>query len=193
MWRRGSRRRAGIHHAGAAARSPPWGVAGGKRWSCAPCTATEVTALHSGPVSPPLKVVPSFACSVASLSRCPGHQLPGCHSLRRGILADYLLDRGGPSTCRAGHIVLQCTPSPNSRRDRRQRAPSEIVDVLAIICYKNYYASETKRILTRRTAANFAREQKEEADKNSTWQRRFSCHENLTMPSKCSNAQRLEF
>ena len=115
--------------------------------------------MHSGPVSPPLKVVPSFACSVASLSRCPGHQLPGCHSLRRGILADYLLDRGGPSTCRAGHIVLQCTPSPNSRRDRRQRAPSERGDVLSIICYKKCYARATKLFVIRRAAANFAKEQ----------------------------------
>ena len=39
----------------------------------------------------PLQVVPGFACSVASLNQSPGHQLPGCHSLRCGTLADYLL------------------------------------------------------------------------------------------------------
>ena len=39
----------------------------------------------------PLQVAPGFACSVASLNQSPGHQLQGCHSLRCGTLADYLL------------------------------------------------------------------------------------------------------
>ena len=64
------------------------------------------------PSVPPLQVAPSFACSVASLSRFPGHQLPGFHSLRHVILADYLLGQGGPSTCVTGHDVLQYTSSP---------------------------------------------------------------------------------
>ena len=33
------------------------------------------------PSIPPLQVAPSVACSVASLGRSPGLQLPGCHSL----------------------------------------------------------------------------------------------------------------
>ena len=89
-----------------------------KRWSCAPCTATGVTCVAFWPSIPPLQVVPSFACSVASLSRCPGHQLPGRHGLRQVILADYLLDQGGPSTCIAGHVALQCTPSPQFNKEQ---------------------------------------------------------------------------
>ncbi len=78
------------------------------------------------PRIPPLQVAPSFACSVASLSRSPGHQLPGCHSLRRVILADYLLGQGGPSTCLAGHGMFQSTPTPNSHQgNRRLDTPSK--------------------------------------------------------------------
>ena len=77
------------------------------------------------PSVPPLQVAPSFACSVASLSRFPGHQLPGFHSLRHGILADYLLGQGGPSTCVTGHAVLQCAPSPKPPLgNRRLDTPS---------------------------------------------------------------------
>jgi len=65
------------------------------------------------PSIPPLQVAPSFACSVASLSRSPGLQLPGCHSLHCGILADYLLGWGRPSTCSTGHAEFQSTSSPS--------------------------------------------------------------------------------
>jgi len=65
------------------------------------------------PSVPPLQVAPSFACSVASLSRSPGLQLPGCHSLHCGILADYLLGWGRPSTCSTGHAEFQSTSSPS--------------------------------------------------------------------------------
>ena len=56
----------------------------------------------------------SFACSVASLSLCPNPYLPGYLSLRRGILADCLLDQGGLSTCSAGHgwSISTASPSP---------------------------------------------------------------------------------
>ena len=64
------------------------------------------------PSIPPLQVAPSIACSVASLSRCPGLQLPRPCSLRHKVSTDYLLGWGEPSTCFAGHAVLQCTPSP---------------------------------------------------------------------------------
>ena len=47
---------------------------------------------------PPLQAAPSFACSVASLNQSPGHQLSGCHGLRCGILTDYQLGWGRPST-----------------------------------------------------------------------------------------------
>ena len=68
------------------------------------------------PSVPPLQVAPSFACSVASLSRSPGHQLPGCRSLHCGNLTDYLLGKGRPSTCSTGHAEFQSTSSPSPHR-----------------------------------------------------------------------------
>ena len=49
-------------------------------------------------VFPPLQVVLSSACSVASLSRFPSHYLPGHPHLREGALAAYLFCQGSPST-----------------------------------------------------------------------------------------------
>ena len=75
---------------------------------------------------PSLQVAPRFACSVASLSQSPGHQLPGHHSLRHGALADYQLEWGEPSTCHAGLNKLCYTPSPSPPRgDRRLDTPSK--------------------------------------------------------------------
>ena len=75
---------------------------------------------------PSLQVAPRFACSVASLSQSPGHQLPGHHSLRHGALADYLLEWGEPSTCHAGLNKLCYTPSPSPPRgNRRLDTPSK--------------------------------------------------------------------
>jgi hypothetical protein len=62
-------------------------------------------------VFPPLQVVLSSACSVASLSRCPSHYLPGHPHLRGDALADCLFGRGSPSTWCAGHRPLHDTPS----------------------------------------------------------------------------------
>ena len=64
----------------------------------------------------PLQVAPGFACSVASLNQSPGHQLPGCHSLRCGTLADYLLGQDKPSTQFAGHVLLPHNPPPSSAK-----------------------------------------------------------------------------
>jgi len=36
--------------------------------------------------------VSGLACSVASLSLCPDHYLPGCHNLRRSTLAARWFD-----------------------------------------------------------------------------------------------------
>ena len=67
-----------------------------------------------------------MACSVASLSQCPGHQLPGFRSLRHGILACYLLGQGGPSTCVTRRPMLQYTPSPTPfLGDKRMGTPSK--------------------------------------------------------------------
>ena len=84
----------------------------------------EVIASHSGVFSP-LQVAPSFACSVASLSQSPGHQLPGCHNLHCGILTDYQLGWGRPSTWFARHADA---PSRSNtlvpKGDRRMDTPS---------------------------------------------------------------------
>ena len=56
------------------------------------------------PTIPPLLVALGFACSVASLSRCPSFQLPGQHHLHGGALADYKLGWGRASTCTTGHV-----------------------------------------------------------------------------------------
>ena len=64
------------------------------------------------PSVPPLQVAPSIACSVASLSRFPGLQLPRSCSLHYKISTDYLLGWGEPSTRSAERAVLQSTPLP---------------------------------------------------------------------------------
>ena len=64
---------------------------------------------------PPLQVAPSFACSVASLSQFPDHQLPGFLDLHQGILADYLLGQGATSAQTAVLDTLRCTSSPTPR------------------------------------------------------------------------------
>ena len=45
----------------------------------------------------PLQVVPSLACSVASLSHSPGHQLSDYRNLHHSNLTDYLLASGDSS------------------------------------------------------------------------------------------------
>ena len=75
-------------------------------------------------VFPPLQVVLSFACSVASLSRCPSHYLPGHHHLRGGDLADYPFGRGNPSTWLAARTALRDTPSVISGGNREFEVPN---------------------------------------------------------------------
>ena len=62
-------------------------------------------------VFPPLQVVLSSACSVASLSRFPSHYLPGHPHLREGALAAYLFGQGSPSTWCTGLTAVHDTPS----------------------------------------------------------------------------------
>ena len=77
---------------------------------------------------PPLQVAPSFACSVASLSQFPDHQLPGFLDLHQGILADYLLGQGATSAQAAVLDTLRCTSSPTPRgfRDIRPRVALDL-------------------------------------------------------------------
>ena len=65
-------------------------------------------------VVPPLQVVLSSACSVASLGRFPSHYLPGRPHLRRGVLADHLFGWGIPSTRQAGHATVHSASSVKS-------------------------------------------------------------------------------
>ena len=65
-------------------------------------------------VVPPLQVVLSSACSVASLGRFPSHYLPGRPHLRGGVLADHLFGWGIPSTRQAGHATVHSASSVKS-------------------------------------------------------------------------------
>ena len=65
-------------------------------------------------VFPPLQVVFSSACSVASLGRFPSHYLPGRLCLRPGVLADHLFGWGIPSTRQAGHATVHSASSVKS-------------------------------------------------------------------------------
>ena len=65
-------------------------------------------------VVPPLQVVLSSACSVASLGRFPSHYLPGRPHLRMGVLADHLFGWGIPSTRQAGHATVHSASSVKS-------------------------------------------------------------------------------
>ena len=67
-------------------------------------------AFRSGLCSHHCLIVLRFACSVASLSRCLSHYLPGCLDLHHGILAGYLLGWGSPSTRSAWHAVHAHAP-----------------------------------------------------------------------------------
>ena len=74
-------------------------------------SAAEISVFHSGLFSRPLQVVLSFACSVASLSRCPSHYLPGHPHLREDDLAAYPFGKGNPSTWCTGCTAIHGTPT----------------------------------------------------------------------------------
>ena len=63
----------------------------------------EVTCLPLRLTIPPLRTLLSFACSVASLSRCPSHYPPGHQGLRQAALVECPLGQGEPSTRSEGH------------------------------------------------------------------------------------------
>ena len=57
-----------------------------------------------------------FACSVASLSRCPNHYPPGHHSLRCAALVECPLGQREPLIFVSWKVVLHCNsevPVPN--------------------------------------------------------------------------------
>ena len=72
---------------------------------------------------PSLQAVPSFACSVASLSLFPGPSLPGTHGLSHTCLPGCLLDGGKPFACRAEFVTILVPPPPQVFGDRRVSTP----------------------------------------------------------------------
>ena len=78
-------------------------------------------------VIPPLQVVLSSACSVASLGRCPSHYLPGHPCLRQDVLAAHLFGWGIPSTQQAGHVTVHSASSVKSpcRAQRGMTLPNK--------------------------------------------------------------------
>ena len=60
----------------------------------------------------PLQRVPRLACSVASLSWYPGHQLLKCYSLHCKTLTGYLLGKELPSAYTVTHSMQHCIPAP---------------------------------------------------------------------------------
>ena len=82
---------------------------------------------------PPLQTAQSFACSVASLSRFPCHQLPGRRSLRCGALADCLLGQDSPSTRIAGLSEVPDTTSPSPRSGDRRALPLPAANFISFV------------------------------------------------------------
>ena len=78
---------------------------------------------HSLPLRltiPPLRTPQGFACSVASLSRCPYHYPPGHHSLRHAALVECPLGQGKPSTWPEGHDQSTYTSLTSFHLDDRR-------------------------------------------------------------------------
>ena len=79
---------------------------------------------HSLPlrlIIPPLRTSQGFACSVASLSRCPYHYPPGHHSLRYTALMECPPGQGKPSTWPEGHDESEAKPIPEAFKDTKIR------------------------------------------------------------------------
>ena len=68
------------------------------------------------PAIPPLTAQCSFACSVASLSQCPHHHLPGHCSLRRADPAGCHLGQDRPSTWNTARNTVPNTAVGNLPR-----------------------------------------------------------------------------
>ena len=75
------------------------------------------------PTFPPLRTPHGFACSVASLSRCPCHYRPGRHNFRRAALVERPLGQGKPSTRSVGHNADCCTPPTTPHLGDRKAWP----------------------------------------------------------------------
>ena len=72
---------------------------------------------------PPLRTPQGFACSVASLSRCPCHYPPGYHDLRHATHVECPLGQGKPSTWPEGHDESTYTSLTSFHLDDRRARP----------------------------------------------------------------------
>ena len=87
---------------------------------------STLTRGHSLPLRltiPPLRTLQGFACSVASLSRCPYHYPPGHHNLRCAALVECPLGQGEPSTRPEGHDESTYTSLTSFHSDDRKAWP----------------------------------------------------------------------
>ena len=75
------------------------------------------------PTFPPLRTPHGFACSVASLSRCPCHYRPGRRNFRRAALVERPLGQGKPSTRSTGHNADCCAPPATPHLGYRKALP----------------------------------------------------------------------
>ena len=75
------------------------------------------------PTFPPLRTPHGFACSVASLSRCPCHYRPGRCNFRRAALVERPLGQGKPSTQAAGHNADCYAPATTPHLGDRKAQP----------------------------------------------------------------------
>ena len=98
-------------------------------------------------VFPPLQVVLSFACSVASLSRCPSHYLPGHPHLREDDLAAYLFGKGNPSTWCAELTAIRETPTDTDPEGRQRMTSPDERNCNFVFCTQIFCSSELNNLL----------------------------------------------
>ena len=110
-------------------------------------SAAEITVFHSGLFSRPLQVVLSFACSVASLSRCPSHYLPGHPHLREDDLAAYLFGKGNPSTWCAELTAIRETPTDTDPEGRQRMTSPDERNCNFVFCTQFFCSSELNNLL----------------------------------------------
>ena len=95
---------------------------------------------HSLPLRltiPPLRTLLGFACSVASLNRCPNHYPPGHQGFRHAALVACPLGQGEPSTWCEGHDEITYTPPTSFHLDDRRTwllpADHDMATVISIL------------------------------------------------------------
>ena len=103
---------------------------------------------HSLPLRltiPPLRTLQGFACSVASLSRCPYHYPPGHHSLRRAALVECPLGQGKPSTWPEGHGEGTDTSLTSFHLDDRRAQPPPADELWCSVFLWRFWRTMTRQ------------------------------------------------